>query len=281
VLDALLIGGHPVPAEAIERVVRRRVEVPRGTPWLFWRSRERQSAKVTVITSGGGERSCTLTRDNEQLFFAVPPTTNGWVGGRVLANVGGEFKRLADVSEVRLVEPHGGVASPVLHRVFSRARAEGRVKEVDALLRELLPGLDRVEILTDQDDPGVWLTYEDHAVPSGLAGDGIQSLLRLALELAAAPGGVALIEEPETHEHPGAIRQSAKAIVAAVRRGVQVVVSTHSLELIDALLVELRADEIGKLSLQRLKLVDGVLRTSRLDGEDVSLSRGDIGDDLR
>ncbi len=59
------------------------------------------------------------------------------------------------------------------------------------------------------------------------------------------------------------------------------ILTTHSMELIDGLLGALTAEEVALLSLYRLKLVDGTLRTSRLDGEDVSLSRGEIGHDLR
>ena len=62
------------------------------------------------------------------------------------------------------------------------------------------------------------------------------------------------MEEPEVHMHPGAIRQCARAILAAVRRGIQIVLSTHSLELIDALLSResFRTRTWTELSLYRL-----------------------------
>ena len=47
-----------------------------------------------------------------------------------------------------------------------------------------------------------------------------------------------MLEEPEVHEHPAAMRQSARAILAAIRRDIQIILSTHSVELIDALLAE-------------------------------------------
>jgi AAA15 family ATPase/GTPase len=123
--------------------------------------------------------------------------------------------------------------------------------------------------------------FADYSVPVTLAGDGIQSLLRLSLELAASGGGAALLEEPEVHQHPGAIRQSARAILAAVRRQIQVMLTTHSLELIDALLAESSDQDLARFSLYRLQLQDGNLKSSRLPGPDVAFSRSEIEDDLR
>jgi hypothetical protein len=292
ILDALLIGAAPDSAKAIAHVVRRRGAVQRGKRWLFWRGQEQAPAIVGVKTRGGAERRSTIgsSEQSPRIFRVIVAAETGTGSAdfeladdnTIERRLGSSPPKLDDLADVRLVEPQGGGHAPLLHRVFTRAREAGRTREVDALLRDLLPGLERVEILTDSaNKPVVYLSYEDHSVPSGLAGDGVQSLLRLGLELAAAPGGVVLVEEPEAHEHPGAMRQSAKAIVAAVRRGVQVILTTHSLELIDALLATLKADEIDLLSLYRLKLVDGELRQSRFDGEDVSTSRGDIEDDLR
>ncbi len=195
--------------------------------------------------------------------------------------VGPAFAPLQGISEVRLIDPQGSGGSSPFHELYSRAVENGRRAEVTALVAEVVPGVIGIEILTDESKPIVHLVFADHSVPAGLAGDGIQSLLRLSLELASLRDGVALLEEPEVHEHPAAIRQSARAIVTAIRRGVQVVLSTHSLEMIDALLAELKDEELPLLSLYRLKLTDGVLAKSRLEGPSVLLSRGEIGDDLR
>ena len=103
----------------------------------------------------------------------------------------------------------------------------------------------------------------------------------LAFELVARPGGVVLLEEPEAHMHPGAIRQFARVAVATVRRGVQIVLTTHSLELIDSLLGEISEAELPLLSLYSMRLENGRLVSSRLAGPDVATSRLQIEYDLR
>jgi hypothetical protein len=292
ILDALLIAASPTPGKSMGiAVIRRNVE--RGARWLLWRSGEFEATEVRVTTAAGAKRTCLLSlhqTDKNLLVVKVTTNTNTGivlggdhvtVGQNSVLNTGGGVTPLSDVPEIRLIEPQGGRSSQSIHALYSLAVQRGRRNEVTAMIAELVPGVTGIEILTDENDPVVHLVFPDHSVPAGLAGDGIQSLLRLSLELATQRGGVALLEEPEVHEHPAAIRQSARAIVTAVRRGVQIILSTHSLELIDALLAELKDEELPLLSLYRLKLTDGVLAKSRLEGPSVLLSRGEIGDDLR
>lgn len=292
ILDALLIGASPNPGESMGIAVSRR-NVQRGARWLLWRSGELGATEVSVTTAGGAARTCKVSLHPSEKSILMAAVATSVADSNVARNdhvtinpnntlsPGGGVDPLPDVPEVRLIDPQGGRLSPSIHGLYSLAVQRGRRNEVTAMIAELVPGVTGIEILTDENDPVVHLVFPDHSVPAGLAGDGIQSLLRLSLELATQKGGVALLEEPEVHEHPGAIRQSARAIVTAVRRGVQVVLSTHSLELIDALLAELKDDELPLLSLYRLKLTDGVLAKSRLDGPSVLRSRGEIGDDLR
>jgi hypothetical protein len=146
----------------------------------------------------------------------------------------------------------------------------------------VVPGL-RTILMTEVGGASVvQLVFSDHSVPVALAGDGIQGLVRVCFELALPAGGTALLEEPEASQHPRALRQTARAIVAAVRRDVQVVLSTHSLELLDALLLELELGEgLPLLSLHHLGLVEGQLKSSRYEGSEVAFARETVGEDLR
>jgi predicted ATPase len=118
-------------------------------------------------------------------------------------------------------------------------------------------------------------------VPLAVAGDGIYSLLQTAIHLATVPKGLALLEEPEVFQHPRSLGPCASAIVAAVDRGIQVVVSTHSQELIDQLLVkagDMRAARVAQIN---VSLHDGILRAHRLAGAKLLEARWTLGEDLR
>lgn len=78
------------------------------------------------------------------------------------------------------------------------------------------------------------------------------------------------------------MRLLAQLFFAAARRGVQLVISTHSIEFIDMLAAAANGDdELAWLSVHRLKLTDGLLSVSNIPGPDVAFARSVIHDDLR
>ena len=120
----------------------------------------------------------------------------------------------------------------------------------------------------------------DGSVPVAIAGDGIQTLVQVTLAVARGPGSTVLLEEPEATQHPRSLDQSARAIVAAVKRGVQVILSTHSLDLIDMLRQHL-GEDLPKLGVHHLACPGGELSVVRYSGAEVALARDVIGEDLR
>jgi predicted ATPase len=170
-----------------------------------------------------------------------------------------------------------------LHELYSNVVRQGLKGQLNETIGALVPGFQQMEVLTEEGTPVLYLDFADRAVPVALVGDGISSLIRLSFEMITNPGGIVLMEEPEIHMHPGAIYQLARVIMATVRRDVQVVLTTHSLELIDGLLSEISRKEgdIEKLSVYRLGLQEGVLKSSHISGPDVAFSRGTIENDLR
>jgi hypothetical protein len=186
---------------------------------------------------------------------------------------------LSTVSFVRLVDP--GIPIP-LHRSFSEAARSERRDAVYGLLSDLVPDFEELTILVEEDErPVLHLRSGGRSVPLGLAGDGIQSFVQLALETAVAPEGLVLVEEPEVYQHPRAIWANARGLLANVRRGVQIVLTTHSLELIDALLAEATPEDLEKMALFNLRLDDGALMAARRDGDDITFARRELENDLR
>jgi predicted ATPase len=308
ILDALLIGAGRQPGAAAGYSVRRRPGLRYGARWLLWRGQGEASAEIVLGLATGETRTAKLEwRDAVDISElrrrlaeqgAEGPYSSVDIDVTTTAPMDGSMNSVAvfaadntykasddsarsdapALTDAWLVDPRFGHP---LSELYSRIAERGRRQAVRDLVASIVPGLEVIEILTEHNDPRLHLTFPDHSVPVALAGDGVQALVRMSLELASRSGGAVLLEEPEAHQHPAAIRASAQAIVEGVRRGVQVVLTTHSLELIDALLAAIESKEVGLLSLHRLKLVDAVLRHSRLDGEEIGLSRGEIGDDLR
>jgi predicted ATPase len=296
ILDALLIAANPQSGEGMVRAVSRREDLPYGGRWLFWKGAKEASATIALNAGEIGARTCELVlrsagpdhatieclvkdEDANKQVRQTGASAHFQKGSQ--AGAGGSFAPMHDVPELRFLDSQVGVPRTPLHQLFSRVVEQGLRNKIFAVLKDLIPDIEDIEILAEWDTPVVYLTFRDRAVPVALAGDGMRLLLRLSFELVTHPGGLVLMEEPEAHMHPGAIRQCARAIVAAVRRGVQVVLSTHSLELIDALLSESTDADLEQVSVYRVKLEDGVLKSFRSQGEQIAFARTTIQEDLR
>lgn len=206
-------------------------------------------------------------------FATIVLSSNNRYVSKVKATQGAE-----ELDFLRLVDP--GLPQP-LHQTYTAVSQANRRRAVHELLTPLVPGFQQLEILTEGETPVLHLTTVEGSIPVGLAGDGIQAFVQLALEIAVAPDGLVLVEEPEVYQHPKAIWQSARAILANVRRGVQMVLTTHSLELIDALLAQAEDEDQDGMVLFNLLLEDGQLKVGRRAGEEIAFARETLERDLR
>lgn len=260
VLEAVQIGSVGDASSGVAR----RDEIPNQFRWLFHRG-EASQASIGIHWSSGAA----LTRKLQIQGASLGLTADSLV----------KADRVKE--EAIFVEQRVGRPRQSLHKLFSETRRRGGVDAACALLSEVDSTIRGLEILTEGDTPVLYIDYEDRVVPAALSGDGMESLVRLALELSQRKQGVFLVEEPEAHQHSAAILRSAKIIVAAARLGSQVILSTHSMELLDDLLAALRAEELDLLAVYRLRLVHGELKVLRMPGKEVNAARTEIEDDLR
>jgi hypothetical protein len=301
VLDAAYLAGGPYRT-ALERVVQRRPETLYGARWIVGRRGE--VARVVVRGRGGGQWAGASVRlESETTHHAelaergvhgpfvvlMYATQNGVASYRqayssTFGPKNEAATRVWDSDErkvwgaMHLVDP--GIAQP-LHHAYSDVVRAGQKQAIGELISALLPAFAGFDILAEPDNqPQLYAVLQDGAVPLGLMGDGVQGLAHVVLELARAKGGTVLIEEPEVYQHPRALQQTAKAIHAAVARGTQVILTTHSLELIDQL-VEAGAGQLDKMALFNLKLDGGKLLYARWSGDDMRYAREQVGNDLR
>jgi energy-coupling factor transporter ATP-binding protein EcfA2 len=83
-------------------------------------------------------------------------------------------------------------------------------------------------------------------------GDGLKSFAGIALSLLADPRKIALIDEPEAFLHPPQVRQLAEVLAQDVPKDTQLVISTHSSDLIRGIL-DVAHDRVTVVRLRRIQ----------------------------
>lgn len=272
VLEAIEIGTSDNAKHAVNQCVERRDN--REIRWIVHGKESRALITCKGGTDYEGIVAIEIDRDN---------------AGSDLRKIHRDVRPLAaghqpiKPPQAVLVDTHVRHQSRPFHlqELYTEAVKQGRRNLAQALVCQVVSGATGIEILTEKNIPIINVVFDDHSVPLSLVGDAIQRVFRIALELASRSEGIVLLEEPEVFQHPGTLRQTARVILASVKRGIQVILSTHSLELIDAILDQASDEELDATCVYRLQLDRGELRTSRLTGADAKFSRQQIEDDLR
>ncbi len=286
VLEAVLIGASSQPSQAIWQAVNRREQqIPRAARWLLWRG-GRGGCRISLTSSSGSREFVLSGAESGGAKYLMTFEIKG-VGTGQIAFPGKDSPpsqtplAMSGITDIRLVDARTFTLDVPMSRLYSDAVEGGRRQQAKGLIKAVVPGLTDIEILEDGGKPVVHLVFADHSVPVAFAGDGVHTLFRICFHLASVGGGVVLLEEPEAHQHPAAIQQGATAIWAAIKQGAQIIMTTHSLELIDALVRTSPKDRLSDLALFRTQLRDGVFSAHRRSGDDVKFARQEIEEDLR
>jgi predicted ATPase len=228
-----------------------------------------QTAATCTDSHGTAERNWSSAASIDREARVAVPYVQGGAGSTPFRCA------LVDVQSVR--------AAGALEDAYTNLERAGRVPMVVRALARSLPGLTDLRILKAGNDFILHAAFGSAPpVPIYLTGDGSKRFIELAAAIASGePAEVVLLEEPECYQHPRYLRELAALLLSSAKEGRQVILSTHSIELIDVLL---EAAEEGGLSfpfVHRLRLVDGTLRATTLSREQAAAARKDLLEDLR
>ncbi|MBI1904498.1 MAG: AAA family ATPase [Planctomycetia bacterium] len=136
---------------------------------------------------------------------------------------------------------------------------------------------DGFQLLPDQ---SLMVLFENAGVRLDGQGDGTRAALRALVLLATRKSTIFILEEPESHQHPGSLERFAQALCKQAReQQVQLILSTHSGECVRAFLKGAEAAQ-SEAAVFHLTLEDGKFDARRLDAEAVETLQG-TGIDVR
>lgn len=185
-------------------------------------------------------------------------------------------------SRVRTISPYEHWLRPHPTREFSEGVFEGRESATVELLKKIDPKIEEVRVLTLQREPTLYFKYEGAGLlPVSAFGDGIRRALTMALVVPRASGGLLLIDEIETGLHVSMLaRMFTWLIEACQEHDVQLCVTTHSLEAVDALLEADKTVQPDTIAFH-LRRAPGSTSVTRYGEADLRRLRHERGLDLR
>ncbi len=147
--------------------------------------------------------------------------------------------------------------------VWKKSLALRADKEIVAILSELLQT--KVEQLHFLPDGTYMVLYPLFGIPLTSEGDGVRCAVPCLTYLSLLERTFFIIEEPESHQHPGSIRSLGTAVCRmAANRAVQLFVTTHSTEAVRAFLQG--AKESGsEAAVYHFHLADGQFDARRIE----------------
>lgn len=292
VLEALAYYVSGGDSELVARMARRRGwcglgYVPQmlfdpSQPALFRSGEEPvgfgfRSGRESAVLDGLGSQS------SDDSSVQVDCTRGGHVVSKALLLSNGHSVRLTQKLEQItwvLIDVDALTRPEQLEDAYSDAVASGHEDDIHGLL-ERLPGPERgLRILKREEKYILHVLTDGKAVPLYFCGDGFKRLLHVACLLASSAGGHVFIEEPECFQHPANLEQTARLVWAALEQGTQVVLSTHSRDLLSELLLgeTARPEEAAVF---KTSLVGGELTTIRIDGPRARERLDTLDEDLR
>lgn len=187
----------------------------------------------------------------------------------------GDAKASVRLCDVRSLDLHGQMED-----LYSEAEREGSLTAIIELLQAVYPGITDLRIVSTRVGKKFILNVREggRSVPVYLMGDGFKRAFQLAAEISLTKGGLTLLEEPECFQHPKALKKVAGLILSAIGE-TQIMLSTHSLELVDMLLG--RESLLSQILIYRTVLQDGELISVRIPGEQAWEMRSELEEDPR
>jgi hypothetical protein len=190
----------------------------------------------------------------------------------------GEF---ASICPVVFSSPFTGLEPGLLNDCHSRSLKEGSKRQIIDFIRESIDsGITNIE----QDDRGHFTVIHDHLNPNPdltKFGEGLQRIFKIGLLFAGAKNGVVIIDEFENAIHASLLSKVTGLLhELAIKFNVQVFVSSHSKECIDAFALNKNIPH-SDVAAYSLLNKDGSLICQHFPGERLSSLIDSIDFDLR
>lgn len=158
----------------------------------------------------------------------------------------------------------------------------GEKDEIINLLKLFDNKIEGFEVLPEKNKTSsIYIKHKKYGLMSlSSFGDGVKKVLTLASSVVSAKEGILLIDEIETAIYKNILKDVFDWLIKACKiHKVQLIATTHSLEVIDAFIESM--NNIDKLTCFRLEHHENLIYTNRLSGQKLKDIRYILGQDVR
>lgn len=173
------------------------------------------------------------------------------------------------VQRVAVFRPSDGADNRIETLLWKQLLATRKDKVITASINEIFgTNVEALHVLPGKDGKAeMQLAYPQYSLPIDVQGDGTRTALRCLMVLADRNNTMMILEEPECHQHPGSLAKFASAMCKQARgQGVQLLLTTHSLECVRAFLAGAGAAG-AEAAVFHLKLEEGQLQSRKLESD--------------
>jgi AAA15 family ATPase/GTPase len=158
----------------------------------------------------------------------------------------------------------------------------GHKESIIELLEKFDQNISGFEVIGERGKPIAYIKQKNAGLlPLSVYGDGLKKILTIVAGLLSSKNGILLIDEIETAIHKKALTDVFKWLVEASKSlNVQIFLTTHSIEAVDALL-ECSSEYLSDIVCYRLENYEEKLYATRYSGEKLNKIRNYQGLDVR
>lgn len=254
---------------------------------IFFSFDQTSEARIRLDDSVTGPRSLVISYKGQQTYqasakrvienvFLVDPIVFHWTVGKKNYESQVQIKEgaisiagFADVYAAWLISPATGPESHSQH--FSDLSKKGKAQPIINELKKQFPFIKDVTLESLVGELMIYASVEqlNEKIPIGLLSAGMNKYLAILIAIASNPGGVVLIDEFENGFYFKNLTPFLRSIYTfCEEQNVQIVASTHSYEMLQAMIPVLAEDQTreDKITLLRAERVGKEASIKRIEG---------------
>jgi len=183
---------------------------------------------------------------------------------------------------IKYISPIDHYMQNIYVQNISKSIRLGKKQDILDMLKTFDKNIEGFDLITENNSTSLYINHKVNGIlPLTAYGDGVKKIITIASSIIEATDGILLIDEIESAIHARALKSFFQWLIKTCKKyNIQVFLTTHSIEAIDALL-EGGVEYISEIACYRLENDIYETYINRFSGEQLYSIRSNMGLDVR